>query len=259
MKNITLISDWKLRDPYVGMFKGELFTAFPDMNIIDITHSLQNYHLPQTAFILKNSYKSFPKGTLHIILTGISLSETSPLVITQYDDHWFLGKDTGIFSLLFENEYKQLKAWQYPKKDGKSINAKIMEMIEWCFEQTLENNALIYPNDKFVYKTTFKPSYSQANNTITGEVIFIDGAANAITNIPVSLFHEARQNRNFTLKISSRKELITSEYHGYYRETEESIYLVPNRLGFIEISFYPAYIAAIAAIYVNDRVEISFK
>ena len=259
MKNTTLISDWKLRDPYIGMFKGELFTAIPDINIIDITHSIHTFHIPQTAFILKSSYKSFPKGTVHIILTGLSLSKSSLPVVAQYDGHWFLGEDTGIFSLLFENECENLAAWQYPEKNAKSVNAKIIEMTEWCFEQTIEKKALPYPNDKFIRKTVFKPFYSQTHNTLTGEVLFIDGAANAITNIPVVLFQEVRQNKNFTLKVSGRKEIITSAYYESYRETEETIYLVPNRLGYIEISFYPANIAAIAAIYVNDRVEISFE
>jgi len=259
MKNITLISDWKLRDPYVGMFKGELFTLFTDINTIDITHSIQPSHIPQTAFILKNCYTSFPKGSLHIILTGFSLSKSSLPVITQYDEHWFLGEDTGIFSLLFENEYKNLKAWQYPEKNSKSINAKIMEMAEWCFEQTLEKKAILYPNDKFIHKTTFKPSYSQTHDTLTGEVICIDSVANAITNIPVDFFHEVRKNRNFTLKIDSRKELISSTYYESYQENADSVYLIPNRLGYIEISFYPANIAAMAAIYVGNHVKITFQ
>ena len=259
MKNITLISDWKLRDPYVGMFKGELFTAFPDAHVIDITHSINTFHLAQTAFILKNSYRSFPQGSLHIILTGLSLSKSARPLIVQYDHHWFLGEDNGIFALLFEDECKNLKAWQYPEMNDKSINTKIIEMAGWCFEQSLEKKAALFANDKFIQKSSFKPSYSQAYNTLTGEVIFIDAAANAITNIPASFFHEVRKNRNFTLKIVGRKELITSVYYDSYRENKDSIYLVPNRLGYIEISFYPANIAAMAAIYVNDRVEITFE
>ena len=93
----------------------------------------------------------------------------------------------------------------------------------------------------------------------TPHSFFIDAAANAITNIPASLFHEVRQNRNFTLKITGRKELITSAYYESYRESKDSIYLITNKLGYIEISFYPANIATIAAIYVNDRVEINFE
>ena len=77
MKNITLISNWKLRDPYVAMFKGQLWKAIPDANIIDITHAVDGFSVEQTAFILKNSYKSFPEQTLHIILTGTTMSHTS--------------------------------------------------------------------------------------------------------------------------------------------------------------------------------------
>ena len=64
MKTITLISDWKLRDPYVAMFKGQLLKAVPDANIIDITHAIDSFSIEQTAFILKNSYSSFPEQSL---------------------------------------------------------------------------------------------------------------------------------------------------------------------------------------------------
>ncbi len=194
MKNITLISDWKLRDPYVAMFKGEILTAFPEVNILDLTHSITLHHIPQTAFILRNSYLSFPNGTVHLILTGLSFSKDSLPVIAQYNGHWFIGEDTGIFSLLFDGD-ENFTCRQYPKKNKKSLNQKIIEMVGWLFGQTIEKETVPYP--KIVPKTAYKPSYSKLSDTITGKIVFIDGAANAITNIPVSLFHEARKNRNF--------------------------------------------------------------
>ena len=53
---ITLLSDWRLRDPYVAMLKGELWKAQPDAQILDITHYVDKFNLPQTALLMKTSY-----------------------------------------------------------------------------------------------------------------------------------------------------------------------------------------------------------
>ena len=42
---ITLISDWRLRDPYVAMFKGALLSESPEANLLDITHYVDVFNL----------------------------------------------------------------------------------------------------------------------------------------------------------------------------------------------------------------------
>lgn len=89
MKSITLISDWKLRDPYVAMFKGKIVSTIQDAQIFDITHAIPLYEIEQTAFILQNSYQSFPERSLHVILTGTSFSDTNEPIIASVGNHFF--------------------------------------------------------------------------------------------------------------------------------------------------------------------------
>ena len=47
---ITLLSDWRLRDPYVAMLKGELLKTLPDAQIVDITHYVDKFDLIHPGF-----------------------------------------------------------------------------------------------------------------------------------------------------------------------------------------------------------------
>ena len=62
---ITLTSDWRLRDPYIAIFKGLLQNHLPQANIIDITHHLDFNNLNQTAFLLLQSYPHLPAPAPH--------------------------------------------------------------------------------------------------------------------------------------------------------------------------------------------------
>ena len=70
MPIITLTSDWGYRDPYLGAVKGALLRQIPGVVIVDISHDIPKYHIRQAAFIIRNYYRDFPEGTIHII--GVS-------------------------------------------------------------------------------------------------------------------------------------------------------------------------------------------
>src|SRR5512133_2364165 len=100
MAIITLTSDWGLRDHYTGSVKGAILRQLPDAVIVDISHSIQPHNLNQAAFIVRNSYRNFPEGTIHIIGVIEEASIESPHTLVVHDGHYFIGADNGIFSMI---------------------------------------------------------------------------------------------------------------------------------------------------------------
>ena len=80
MPVITLTTDWGTTDYFVGALKGDIVTAFPEANIIDINHSVPAHDLVRGAFIFKNSWHHFPKGTVHICAVSGSSESPPPLI-----------------------------------------------------------------------------------------------------------------------------------------------------------------------------------
>ncbi len=102
MSIITLTTDLGLKDHYVASLKGRIYSQLPSAKVIDITHLIDKHNIVQAAFTLKNAYKDFPKGTVHIIGVKPLVDSHSQHVVVCYDNHYFIGADNGIFSLLFE-------------------------------------------------------------------------------------------------------------------------------------------------------------
>lgn len=256
MKNITLISDWKLRDPYVAMFKGQLLKAIPDANIIDISHAIECFNVAQTAFILKNSYSSFPENTIHIILTGTSLSHKSMPVVVKFDNQFFIGEDNGIFSLMFGDD-DQPEAFVYNQTDENSnILDKCILMAKAILSDKLKK--VVDPYPQWVKKLQFMPDHNEQNRLITGQIAYIDSCCNAITNIPIDMFRKIVKGGSFTVNFSMSKHIKVTHYQDFYNPNEHEVYMIGNRLGFLELTINRGHLAVLADLNVGDKIEIRY-
>ncbi|MGZ3835650.1 MAG: SAM-dependent chlorinase/fluorinase, partial [Mucilaginibacter sp.] len=104
MAIITLTTDLGDKDIYQAALKGSILKLLPEVNIVDITHSVAAFNVQQAAFILKNSFYYFPEATVHLIgIDTVYNTETKYLAV-RYKDHYFVGADNGIFSLMFDTE-----------------------------------------------------------------------------------------------------------------------------------------------------------
>ena len=125
MAIITLTTDMGTRDHYVAAVKGAIYSQLEEAKIVDISHHLARFDIAQCAFMLRNSYKEFPKGTVHIIGVDPVGSVDRGHMLVECDGHYFIGADNGIFSIIRCNpeEYLQLNISQdsddltFPVKD----------------------------------------------------------------------------------------------------------------------------------------------
>jgi S-adenosylmethionine hydrolase len=100
MSLITLTTDFGTKDHFVGAVKGAIYTELADAKIVDITHEISPFNITETAYILKNSYKSFPKGTIHIVGVDSELSENNKHIALELDGHFFVCPDNGLISMI---------------------------------------------------------------------------------------------------------------------------------------------------------------
>lgn len=211
MKIITLTSDLGLTDHYVGSLKGQLLSALGNVTIVDISHDVQAFNIAQAAYYLNNSWKEFPKGTVHFLnvdsTPAIHIAKpennTYPLVM-QLKGQFFIGSDNGIFSLIhgYENADKLVRLdfssagldLRYPARNiyipaiGKILKgAKLEDLGE---EITSVRQAF-----------TTQPVIEK--NLIKGTVIHVDKYGNVIINITEELFKQIGKGHPFTIFFKS--------------------------------------------------------
>lgn len=247
MKVITLTSDWTLQEPYVGMFKGQLLSVIPDANMVDITHSVEIGNVNQTAFLLRSAFRSFSEGTVHFILTGASVFLMAQPVVLFVNGHFFVGEDTGVFSLL-SYDFPGGVARQYAGEEVDFFQ-KMIRLASWCFDGTWQEHTSEYVPQM---RIPFTANFIESQNMISGHIIYIDAYNNVLTNIPVSLFEEKVHDGRFTAKIDT---LTLTHLHRTY-EADTEPYLVPNSLGVMEIATYRGRVSILAKWQKDTAVDI---
>ena len=68
MSLITLTTDFGLGCWFVATMKGVIKNIHSPAEIVDITHNVKPYNVPDAAFILQNCYAYFPSGTVHTVV-----------------------------------------------------------------------------------------------------------------------------------------------------------------------------------------------
>ena len=215
MAIITLTTDFGEKDPFAGAVKGAIYSEVPDMRIVDITHSISPFHIPEAAYIIKNAYKSFPEGTIHIIGVDAELTPENKHVAIKLDGHFFICADNGIMSLLTA-EINPEKMVEINIHDAIATNFPVLDVFVSVACHIARGGTLEVIGKKIEGIKELhhlKPHVNEASNQITGYVIYIDNYGNVVTNISKSLFESIGKGRKFTLNARSLK--IKSIYSNY--------------------------------------------
>jgi S-adenosylmethionine hydrolase len=101
MTIISLLTDFGLRDGFVGVMKGVIWKINPDVQIADITHFIQPQDIRQGALALLRTTKYFSRGTVHIAVVDPGVGTDRRPLAAEVEGHFFVGPDNGLFSLVF--------------------------------------------------------------------------------------------------------------------------------------------------------------
>ena len=107
MAIITLTSDWGTKDYYAAAVKGTILSMLPSATIVDVTHEIEPFNVSQAGFTLKNCYRCFPPGTIHIIAVDTIESMECPHVVVKAEGQYFISTDNGIFSHILDGKYDE--------------------------------------------------------------------------------------------------------------------------------------------------------
>ena len=95
---VTLLTDFGLSDPFVGVMKGVLGGAHPGLRVIDITHGIKPGDAAVGAFWLERSYRYFPAGTVHCAVVDPGVGTPRAAVVVAAEHHFFVGPDNGLLA-----------------------------------------------------------------------------------------------------------------------------------------------------------------
>lgn len=270
MAIITLTTDFGLKDYYVPAVKGAILSECPEAVILDITHDTEVFNYMEAAFILKNAYPHFPKGSIHIIGVNSLKNKNEAYVAIYADGHYFVGTDNGFFSLVLDvtpeyiAELEETVSTTFPVKD---IFAKAA-----CRLAKKEKVEALGASRPSLITRMARQAYSNPDS-IKGEVVYIDKYENAITNIMRTQFEETAKQRPFAIQLkpsrsyaNAYKDTLASFNYSigkisaaYNEVTEGEIVALFNSAGYLEIAINSGKAARLLGLKVGEPIQVFFE
>ena len=201
MPIVTLMTDFGNKDYAVAAVKGAILSTVENPQIVDISHEITPYNPTEAAYILRNAYKTFPKGSIHIIGVESEKTPENQHLTMYFDGHYFIGADNGIFAMV-KGDFKADKVVAINIHDQMPSDYPILEAFVWVAAHLSRNGSLDVVGKKVDQIKEIKELRPVVNNTgdqILGAVIYVDNYGNVITNITRKFFNEVGKSRPFTI------------------------------------------------------------
>jgi len=182
---IALLTDFGLRDHYVGTMKGVMLGICPDAALVDISHEIPPQDVAAGAMELAASYRFFPAGTVFLCVVDPGVGSGRRPLAAAADGYLFVAPDNGLLSLVLGDA------------------AAIVELTNEAFRlplvsRTFEGRDRFAPVAAWLARGTALTDFGPVVQSITrlslprprvssseihGEVVRVDRFGNLITNI----------------------------------------------------------------------------
>lgn len=255
MALITFTSDFGDCDYYVPAVKAKMLSINPQLNIVDITHKIENYDVAHAAFILKSVYKEFPKGTVHLVAMNSTSNITDGFIGIKLEEHIFLGPNNGVLSLLSDYDPGIMVKFAdihvqnstFPTKD---ILAPIAAKV--ASGAAIHDFGGPLTSIKKMIPRNFKATKKQ----ILGHVVRVDNYGNLITNITKDVFDTLNPGR-FNIEFS--REILTKLNSAYDQVEPGDCFAFFNSLGLLEIGINHGHGADLLGLRHDSPIFINFE
>jgi len=248
MAIITLTTDFGRKDHSVSAVKGAICKMLPETTIIDISHEISPFNITETAYILKNAYKSFPQKSIHIVGVDSEFTPENKHIALLLNGQYFLCPDNGIMSLI-ASEIKPTKIVEINIHDRIDTSFSVLDVfvnvachlarggkLEVIGKPLQQIREIVEMQPKIISETK-----------IIGSVIYIDNYGNVITNINRELFNKVGKGRAFLISagrytfkkiVNKYSDIVNFELPTLQRKSAGTKLALFNSGDYLEIAIY---------------------
>lgn len=261
MAIITLTTDLGTKDNYLASIKGSIYSQIEDVKIVDISNHIEPFNIQQAAYILRNCFKDFPAGTVHIISVNDELSVNNEHLAVKVLGHYFIGADNGVFSLLFT----EIKAEKIVKlnisltTDCMTFATKNIFVPAACHLARGGTMEIIgtSTNDFETKKTELKAVIE--SDVIRGSVIYVDRYGNATINIKKNEFEKSKRGRTFRILFGREDDMITKISTKYKEVSPSDKLALFGENNLLQIAINQGVASRLLGLKLHEVVRIEFR
>ncbi|GGH43979.1 hypothetical protein IA57_10460 [Mangrovimonas yunxiaonensis] len=276
MAIITLTTDFGEKDHFAGAVKGAIYSELSEVKIVDISHAISPFNIPEAAYIIQNAFSSFPKGTIHIIGIDSELTVENKHIALKLDGHYFICANNGIMSMICA-EIAPEKIVEINIHDKIQSSFPVLDVFVKVACHIARGGTLEVIGKAITQIKPIKnlhPFLNEENNQIIGSVVYVNNYGNVVTNIKKGFFETTRKGRDF--EIYARNHMFKKIHEKYSdivnfdipiekRQDEGKGVVVFNASGYLEIAIYKSNsktsgsASTLMGLNQMDTITVNFK
>lgn len=183
---IALLTDFGVRDPFVGVLKGVVLATFPHARLVDLTHEIEPQDVAAAAFALEGAWRYFAEGTTFVSVVDPGVGSKRDLIYGIREGRLFLAPDNGLLSYVLRSDdpvYRlDVDKFSLPERSstfhGRDIFAPAAARLAMGYPPEHAGT----PIDRVRRLEKSRPKIGP-NGSLTGEVVTIDRFGNLTTSI----------------------------------------------------------------------------
>lgn len=185
---IALLSDFGYQDHYAGVMRAVIASIAPRAAIIDITHGVAPQNVMAGALALRESWRFFPSRTIFVAVVDPGVgTQRRPIAVQTRSGARFVGPDNGVLWLAAQQAgFKgavELRSPRYILKErsatfhGRDVFGPAAAHLWNGVGITRLGPAIVNLQRLSISEPV------QSDHQICGEVIYVDGYGNLISNL----------------------------------------------------------------------------
>jgi S-adenosylmethionine hydrolase len=189
---ITLLTDFGLEDPYVGIMHGVILNIVPRANLVDLTHTVPPQAVDHAAFLLATAVAYFPPDTVHLVVVDPGVGTTRRPIAVRTEHAFYVAPDNGVLDLALARQPPE-RCVQLTEQRYWLAEVSATFHGRDIFAPVAAHLARGVPIDQLgrpVRDLTHRPSLQverEPDGRLRGRIQHIDRFGNCVTNVPAEL------------------------------------------------------------------------
>lgn len=258
---IALMTDFGLRDPFVGIMKGVILGINPSALIVDVSHEIAPGDIRGAAFALDMAFPYFPADTIFAVVVDPGVGTERRGVAARIGERTVVCPDNGLLTWVLRNRgltsAVELAKREYflPKVSDTFHGRDVFAPVAAHLSTGVRLEDL---GPRIEDLTTFEiAEVVIADRSIQGEIVYVDRFGNLISNIAREQFDDWRPSAD---GVSVRVHIGSAEIQGISRTYSDAprghAAAVFGSAGFLEIATNGGSAAESFGASVGSRVSV---
>jgi S-adenosylmethionine hydrolase len=191
---VSLLTDFGLQDPFVGILKGVILREAPSLSVVDLSHGVPPQDLDAAAFYLAGSFPWFPEGTVHLCVVDPGVGTARAALAMHASGHYFVAPDNGVLAgVIARDPHADVRRVE-PERLGINVVSRTFHGRDVFapIAAQLASGRTAFESIGDVHEPVQRvvPRPSRGSDSVSGRVIVVDHFGNLITNVPGAWLRE---------------------------------------------------------------------